>query len=40
MMDRSVFEELVKETAANLYDFAALEAHPLLFSVIIPPEGF
>ncbi len=40
MIDRPVFEELVKETAANLYDYAALEAHPLLFTVIRPPEGF
>ena len=40
MIERAVFEELVKEAAANLYDYAALETHPLLFSVIRPPEGY
>ncbi len=40
MIERAVFDELVKETAANLYDYAALEAQPLLFSVIHPPEVY
>lgn len=40
MIERTVFDELVKETAANLYDFAALEAQPLLFTVLHPPEGY
>lgn len=39
-MDRTVFEGLVKDTVANLYDYAALESHPLLFSLMKPPEGF
>jgi len=39
-MDRTVFEGLVKDAVANLYDYAALESHPLLFSLMKPPEGY
>ncbi len=39
MISKEDFEDLVKDTLANLYDFAALETHPLLFSVIQPPAG-
>jgi hypothetical protein len=37
LMDQSIFEGLVKDVVANLYDYAALETHPLLYSVFQPP---
>ncbi len=39
-MDQSIFEGLVKDVVANLYDYAALETHPLLYSVFQPPAGY
>ncbi|HZU85938.1 MAG TPA: response regulator [Anaerolineaceae bacterium] len=38
MLNRIDFENWVKHVAANLYDYAALEAHPLT-SVIFPSPG-
>ncbi len=36
MIDRRSFDSLIRDTIGNLYDFAALEAHPLLYDVIKP----
>jgi CheY-like chemotaxis protein len=39
VVDRHTFDELIKDVLNNFYDVAALETHPLLFSVInIPPS--
>ncbi len=40
MIDRKLFDGMVKDAVANLYDHAALEAHPLLFGVIKPPTEY
>ena len=40
MILRQEFEALVKEIIANLYDFAALEAHPQVKKVFPLPEGY
>jgi CheY-like chemotaxis protein len=40
MIDRTTFSEVVKDCLANLYDFTALETHPLIFSVLKPPAGY
>lgn len=40
MIDRRSFDGLVRDTISNLYDYAALEAHPLLFNVIPPPPDY
>ncbi|TLN22197.1 response regulator, partial [bacterium] len=36
MIDRRSFDSLIRDTIGNLYDFAALDAHPLLYDVIKP----
>lgn len=40
MIDRRSFNGLVRDTITNLYDFAALESHPLLFSVVKLPADY
>jgi CheY-like chemotaxis protein len=40
MVNRQTFDEVIKDVLNNLYDVAALETHPLLFSVIQPPSGY
>jgi CheY-like chemotaxis protein len=40
MIDRTTFNEVVKDCLANLYDFTALETHPLIFSILKPPAGY
>lgn len=40
MIDRRNFNALVRDTISNLYDFAALETHPLLLNVFTPPPDF
>lgn len=40
MIDRATFNEVVKDSLANLYNFTALETHPLIFSVLKPPTDF
>ena len=40
MIDRPTFNEIVKDILSNLYDIAALETHPVLFSVIKPPPSY
>lgn len=39
-MERSQFEELIKDALANLYDYAALEARPQLFNLLPAPPHF
>jgi len=39
MVDRHTFDELIKDVLNNFYDVAALETHPLLFSVISVPSN-
>lgn len=39
-MDREMFDGLIKDVMADLYDYAALETHPLLFSVFQVPAGY
>lgn len=39
-MDFEIFENLVKDALANMYDFAALETHPLNKVGISPPPYF
>jgi CheY-like chemotaxis protein len=40
MIDHATFNEVVKDSLANLYNFTALETHPLIFAIIKPPSGF
>lgn len=40
MVDRTTFDEIIKDVLGNLYDIAALETHPLLFSTIKTPAGY
>ncbi|MHC1781729.1 MAG: response regulator [Anaerolineaceae bacterium] len=40
MIDRLTFNEVVKDCLGNLYDFTALETHPLIFSILKPPTGY
>ncbi|MEM5775313.1 MAG: response regulator [Anaerolineaceae bacterium] len=40
MIDRRSFNGLVRDAITNLYDFAALEAHPLLFNVLKLPAEY
>lgn len=40
MIDRRNFNALVRDTISNLYDFAALETHPLLFKIFTLPADF
>lgn len=40
MIDRATFNEVVKDCLANLYDFTALETHPLIFSILKPPGAY
>jgi CheY-like chemotaxis protein len=37
MVDRSTFNEVIKDVLGNLYDTAAIETHPILFTIIEPP---
>lgn len=39
-MDRTTFEGWVKFAASNLFDYAALEIHPLTEVLIQPPPGY
>ena len=39
-IDQATFNNLVKELLNNFYNIAALEAHPLLFSVFKPAAGY
>jgi CheY-like chemotaxis protein len=39
MVDRPTFNEIIKDVLGNLYDTAAIETHPMLFSVIQVPAG-
>ena len=39
-MDFDIFENLVKDALINMFDFAALEAHPLIDSGIKPPPEY
>ena len=36
-MDRTVFNGLFKDLMAHIYDFVALETHPLAVALEIPP---
>lgn len=40
MIDRRSFNGLVRDTITNLYDFAALESQPLLYSVLKLPADY
>jgi CheY-like chemotaxis protein len=40
MVDRSTFNEIIKDVLGNLYDTAAIETHPMLFSVLQIPAGY
>ena len=40
MVTRIFFNEIIKDALDNLYDFASLETHPALYSVIKLPYGF
>jgi CheY-like chemotaxis protein len=40
MIERSDFDEIIKDSLGNLYDTAAIEAHPSLSSVINFPTGY
>ena len=40
MVDRSAFNEIIKDALGNLYDTAAIETHPILFTAIQPPAGY
>jgi CheY-like chemotaxis protein len=40
MVDRPTFNEMIKDVLGNLYDTAAIEAHPTLFSVIKMPQTY
>ncbi len=40
IVDRTTFNEIIKDVLSNLYDITALETHPVLFSVIQPPTGY
>jgi Response regulator containing CheY-like receiver, AAA-type ATPase, and DNA-binding domains len=40
MVDRSAFNEIIKDALGNLYDTAAIETQPILFTAIQPPAGF
>jgi CheY-like chemotaxis protein len=39
-VDRTTFNEIIKDVLSNLFDVSALETHPVLFSVIQPPKGY
>ncbi|MEA5077828.1 MAG: response regulator [Anaerolineaceae bacterium] len=39
-VDRTTFNEIIKDVLSNLFDVSALETHPVLFSVIQPPTGY
>jgi CheY-like chemotaxis protein len=39
-VNRQTFDEVIKDVLNNLYDVAALETHPLLFSVIQIPASY
>jgi AAA15 family ATPase/GTPase len=34
------FENLVKDALANMYDFAAMETHPIIGAALFPPEDY
>lgn len=40
MVDRPTFNEIIKDVLGNLYDTAAIETHPMLFSVLQIPAGY
>lgn len=40
MVTRLFFNEIIKDALDNLYDYASLETHPAIFSVIKLPHGF
>jgi CheY-like chemotaxis protein len=40
MVNRSAFDEIIKDLLGNLYDTTAIETHPLLFTVIQIPQGY
>lgn len=40
MVTRLYFNEIIKDALDNLYDYASLETHPAIFSVIKLPHGF
>lgn len=40
MIEKDVFEDLVRSTLANLFDYAALETHPLGLTIFTPPPDF
>lgn len=39
-VDRTTFNEIIKDVLSNLFDVSALETHPMLFSVLQPPAGY
>jgi CheY-like chemotaxis protein len=39
-VDRTTFNEIIKDVLSNLFDVSALETHPVLFSVLQPPAGY
>ncbi len=40
IVDRTTFNEVIKDVLSNLFDITALETHPVLFSIIQPPAGY
>jgi CheY-like chemotaxis protein len=40
MVDRLAFNEIIKDALGNLYDTAAIETQPILFTAIQPPQGY
>jgi len=40
MVTRLLFNEVIRDVLGSLYDVAALETHPALFSVVRPPAGY
>jgi CheY-like chemotaxis protein len=40
MVNRSAFDEIIKDFLGNLYDTIAIETHPLLFTIIRIPLGY
>jgi CheY-like chemotaxis protein len=39
-VNKTTFNEIIKDLLGNLYDTAAIETHPILFTVIQPPQGY
>jgi len=40
MVDRSTFNEVIRDVLGNLYDTVALETHPMIFSILQPPPKY